>query len=498
MLNLKVLFCNWNRQDLFVYFAAKLSIGSMKIFNTLSKKKEEFVPLEPNKISMYVCGPTVYDYFHIGNARSFIMADIIRRYLIYKGYHVKYVMNLTDIDDKIIKKSLEEKISADLVAKKYIEAFFEDCTKLKMKIADVHPQATQHMDEIIHLIQKLVDKGIAYQVNGDVFYDVSKFNLYGKLSGKKIDELESGARVEINEIKKNPLDFSLWKAAKEGEPFWESPWGNGRPGWHIECSAMSTAHLNETIDIHAGGTDLIFPHHENEIAQSEAAYGKQFVRYWIHFGFLNIKEEKMSKSLGNFFTAREILSKYSAEAVRLFFIQSHYRGPLNYSDELLEASEKGLAKLKNLFDLLIEKQKSVDESYAYPDLDIKRYYAEFEKAMDDDFNSPQAVAVLFDFIRDVNTVLAESINVNSRFISDIKDFLYATAEDVFGIAESQQNKPEHFSKLADDLLNLLLDIRIKLKQQKNYELADDIRNKLSGLGVTLKDSKTGTTYKFVK
>ena len=322
----------------------------LSIYNTLTRKKEEFVPINPHEVKMYVCGPTVYDYFHIGNARSFIMADILRRYLEYKGYNVKYIMNLTDIDDRIIKKSIEEKIDAKLVAEKYTKAFFEDIEKLKVRRADVYPKATEHVHEIVNFIEQLEQNGFAYNVDGNVFYDVSKFKEYGKLSGKKLDELESGARVDVNEEKKNPLDFALWKKAKEGEPFWESPWGNGRPGWHIECSAMSCKHLGETFDIHAGGNDLIFPHHENEIAQSEAANRKKFVNYWIHFGFLNINNEKMSKSLGNFFTARDVLKLYSAESIRLLFGQTHYRGPLEFSDELLDSAKKGLEKFENLIE----------------------------------------------------------------------------------------------------------------------------------------------------
>ena len=322
----------------------------LKLYNTLTKKKEEFKPLNPPNVNFYMCGPTVYDLFHVGNARSFIMADVVRKYLEFKGYKVKYAMNLTDVDDKIIKKSIEEKTPSNQVAEKYINYFFEDIARVNIKKADVYPKATEHMDEIINLIKKLEDKGIAYNVNGNVFYDVSKFADYGKLSGKRIDDLESGARIEINEEKKSPLDFSLWKKAKEGEPYWESPWGNGRPGWHIECSAMSCKHLGETFDIHGGGNDLIFPHHENEIAQSEGATGKPFVKYWMHFGFLNINNEKMSKSLGNFFTARDILKKYSAESLRMFFLQAHYGGPLNFSGELLASAEKGLEKINNLRD----------------------------------------------------------------------------------------------------------------------------------------------------
>jgi cysteinyl-tRNA synthetase len=307
----------------------------MLIYNTLDRKKEEFKPINPPSVSMYVCGPTVYDLFHIGNARSFVMGDMIRRYLEYRGYNVKYVMNLTDVDDKIIKRANEQGVDAKDYAEKYISEFFKDIDGLKVKRADAYPQATHHIDDMIELIKELEKKEIAYNVNGDVFYDVRKFKDYGKLSGKNIDDLESGARIEINENKHNPLDFALWKKAKEGEPKWESPWGKGRPGWHIECSAMSMKELGETIDIHAGGSDLIFPHHENEIAQSEAATCHDFVKYWVHFGFLNIRNEKMSKSLGNFFTTRDVLKKFNAETIRLFFSQTHYAAPLNFSEELL-------------------------------------------------------------------------------------------------------------------------------------------------------------------
>ncbi len=380
----------------------------LKLYNTLTKQVEEFIPLNPPNVGMYICGPTVYDYFHIGNARTFIMADIIRRYLEYKGYNVKFIMNLTDIDDKIIKKSIEEKIPASEVAKKYSNAFFEDIKRLKIKPATFYPKATDNIDEILRMIKALVDSDTAYNVDGNVFYNVSSFKSYGKLSGKMIDELEAGARVEVMEEKQNPLDFALWKKSKEGEPFWQSEWGNGRPGWHIECSAMSCKHLGETFDIHAGGNDLIFPHHENEIAQSEAANKKTFVKYWMHFGFLNINKEKMSKSLGNFFTAREVLEKYSAEAIRLFFAQAHYRGPVDFSSELLDASEKGLEKFKNLqiaIDSALKKNKTGGLN---PDFNFNAFEKRFSEAMDEDFNSPQAVAVIFDFVKEVNRVRCAS------------------------------------------------------------------------------------------
>ncbi len=470
----------------------------MLIYNSLKRRKEEFQPINPPNVSVYVCGPTVYDFFHIGNARSFIMSDMIRRYLEFKNYNVKFVMNLTDIDDKIIKKSNQENSTAKEVAEKYSEAFLEDISKLEIKKADVYPKATEHINEIIDIIKKLEEKEIAYNVNGNVFYDVSKFDGYGKLSGKKIDELESGARIEINEEKKNPLDFSLWKKAKEGEPFWESPWGKGRPGWHIECSAMSTKHLGETIDIHAGGSDLIFPHHENEIAQSEGASGKNFVNYWIHFGFLNIQNEKMSKSLGNFFTAREILKKYSAETIRMFFFQTHYAGPLNFSEELLTSAQKGLEKITNLAEKIEEEIKLQKSSGNIPEFDFTRFESAFENAMDDDFNTPQALAVIFDFVKEVNRTISENENIDVKFYENTKDFLYKTAVGVLGIVNFEKLKDQNSNSIEDELIELLIRIRIQAKADKNYKLSDQIRDELKNLGIILQDQKEKTTYKKVK
>ncbi|HQI41025.1 MAG: cysteine--tRNA ligase [Ignavibacteriales bacterium UTCHB2] len=468
----------------------------LKLYNTLTKKVEEFIPIDPNEVKFYVCGPTVYDYFHIGNARSFIMADMVRRYLEYKGYKVKFVMNLTDVDDKIIKKSLEEKREAKDVSTDYINAFFEDITKLKIKKATVYPKATEHMHEMIDMIKKLVDKNYAYNIDGNVFYDVKRFSEYGKLSGKNTEELEVGARIDANEEKKDPLDFALWKKAKEGEPFWDSPWGKGRPGWHVECSAMSCKHLGETFDIHAGGNDLIFPHHENEIAQSEAANQKPFVKYWLHFGFLNINEEKMSKSLGNFFTARDVLKKYSAEAIRMFFAQAYYRGPLNFSDDLLTAAEKGLEKINNLVDKVNSEIKK-NNSGIKPEFEFNSYYKKFEEAMDDDFNTSQAVAVIFDFVKDVNRVVAPLDNVDVSFYNDVKTFLTKTAENVLGIVDFNKTTTGD-DKLTNDLIELLIRLRTEAKQNKNYQLSDSIRDRLKELGVILQDSKEGTTYKIGK
>ena len=470
----------------------------LSIYNTLTKQKEEFKPITPHKIKMYVCGPTVYDYFHIGNARSFIMSDIIRKYLEFKGFDVKYVMNLTDVDDKIIRKSNEEKIEARAVADKYTKAFFEDIEKLKIKKADINPKATEHIEDIIGMIKELEANGLAYEVDGNVFYDVRKFKEYGKLSGKKLDELESGARVEVNIEKKDPLDFSLWKKAKEGEPFWKSPWGAGRPGWHIECSAMSCKHLGETFDIHAGGHDLIFPHHENEIAQSEGATGKKFVNYWLHFGFLNMDNEKMSKSLGNFFTARDILKKYSAEAVRLAFAQTHYAGPLNFSDELLSSAEKGLEKLINLAEKIEEEIKTNVTDGTTPGFVFEKYINDFISSMDDDFNSPQACAVIFDFIRDVNRTISENEKINTEFYSEVKNFLQQTAEEVLGILDFSKISAQNSGELQNSLIELFIKIRTDAKNEKNFALADKIRDELKKIGITLQDSKDKTTYKVLK
>lgn len=469
----------------------------ISIYNTLTNQKEQFNPINPGKVKMYVCGPTVYDYFHIGNARSFIMSDIIRRYLEYAGYDVTFVMNLTDIDDKIIKRANNEGVLSNIISEKFSGAFLEDIKKLKMKPATLYPKATTHIQDIIDMIKKLEEKGFAYNINGNVFYNVEKFVGYGKLSGKNIDDLISGARIEINEEKKNPLDFSLWKKAKEGEPWWESPWGKGRPGWHIECSAMSCKHLGETFDIHAGGNDLIFPHHENEIAQSEGATGKKFVNYWIHFGFLNINDEKMSKSLGNFFTAREIIKKYPAEALRMLYAQTHYGGPLNFSEDLLVSAQKGWEKINNLshkINTLLKSEIKNDNEITF---NFEEYYNRFSKAMNDDFNTPQAVAVIYDFVRDFNRALTENENPNSDFILKGKEFLSKTAEGVLGLIDFEGNKGTS-PQLENELIELFIKLRIEAKKDKNYSLSDKIRDELKTLGILLEDSKDGTTYKKIK
>ncbi len=470
----------------------------LSIYNTYTKRKEVFEPINPPEVKMYVCGPTVYDYFHIGNARSFVMADVVRRYLEYGGYNVKFLMNLTDVDDKIIKKSNEENEEFSKVATKYVNAFFEDLRKLKVKEADLYPKATDHMNDIINTIESLEDKGFAYNINGNVFFDVSRFNDYGKLSGKNIDDLIAGARIDVNEEKRNPLDFALWKKAKADEPYWESRWGKGRPGWHIECSAMSCKHFGATFDIHGGGNDLIFPHHENEIAQSVAAYDGDFVKYWMHFGFLNIENEKMSKSLGNFFTARDVLARYSAEAIRLFFSQAYYRGPLNFSDELLAAAERGLERLDNFADTLLQELGKNNDSEYMPDFDIAHYEERFKTAMDDDFNTAQAVAVIFDFVRDVNKVISENESINFEFFINVRAFLERTAEGVLGIMDFSTLDQVSSKELTHKVIQLLVNIRTDAKSENNYGLADKIRDDLKSIGIELKDSKDGTTFKIAK
>jgi len=470
---------------------------AIKIYNTLTRKKEELIPVEPGKIRMYLCGPTVYDYFHIGNARPFIIYDVFRRYLMYRGYDVKFVMNITDVDDKIIKKANEENVPATKIAEKYTTAFFEDIQKLGIKSADVYPKATENINEIIQLIKKLIDKGIAYQVAGDVFYSVTSFPDYGKLSGKNIEELKSGARIEVDPRKKNPLDFALWKSAKPGEPFWESPWGKGRPGWHIECSVMSMRHLGETIDIHAGGSDLIFPHHENEIAQSEGATGKPFVKYWMHNGFLNIEGEKMSKSLGNFFTAREIMEKYHPAVLRMFFLMKHYRSPINFSEERIQeakhALERIITALQNIEEALRETDRpSVDEEGTLSGT-IENLKEDFLAELDDDFNTAGAISKIFDMVKEINFILSKSKLSKGDYVDLIK--IKSAIEDFDSFLGILSLKDVQLSTVAEEsLIEILIDIRNELRKEKNWRLADEIRHRLEDLGIELKDHPGRTAW----
>ncbi|MFU0781991.1 MAG: cysteine--tRNA ligase [Thermoanaerobacterium thermosaccharolyticum] len=462
----------------------------MKIYNTLTRKKEEFVPLNDNIVNMYVCGPTVYNFIHIGNARAFIVFDTVRRYLEYKGYKVNYVQNFTDIDDKLIKRSHEENTTVKELADRYIEEYFKDADSLGIKRATVHPRATENIDDIINFIKKLIDKGFAYVLNGDVYYDTTKFKEYGKLSHKNIDELKAGARIEVNEDKKNPTDFVLWKAAKEGEPYWDSPWGKGRPGWHIECSTMSTKYLGKTLDIHAGGPDLIFPHHENEIAQSEAANDAEFARFWMHIGYLNINNEKMSKSKNNFFTVRDITSQYDPEVLRFFMLTSHYRNPINFSHDLLEQSKSGFLRLSNTVDNLrhllddaLDRELS-DEERAYKEK-YDEYKRRFEEAMDDDFNTADAISVLFEMVRDINT----NIDGNSpkELIEYILD-IFLKLSSVLGISYKKRD-------LLDDEIKKLIEKREEARKAKNWAEADKIRDELKKQGIALEDTPSGVRWK---
>ncbi len=410
----------------------------MKLFNTMTRQKEEFVPIHPGEVRMYTCGPTVYNFIHVGNARPMIMFDLLRRYLEYRGYKVTFVQNFTDVDDKIIKRANEEGISAQEVAEKYIGEYFTDAHGLGVHDATIHPKATENMQQIIELVQTLIDKGYAYESNGDVYYRTLKFKDYGKLSHQPLEDLQAGARIAVGEHKEDPMDFALWKAAKPGEPAWESPWGMGRPGWHIECSAMSNRYLGKTIDLHCGGMDLQFPHHENEIAQSEAANGCEFVHYWLHNGFLNIDNQKMSKSLGNFFTVREAATAYGYETIRFFMLSAHYRSPLNYSRESLEQAQAALDRLytaRDNLDFLCENGEdgpmTAEEQKVADSLPTSR--ERFQTAMDDDLNTADAMGVLFDLVRTVNTALegkptkalAEACRAMFRELIDVMGLLYA-------------------------------------------------------------------------
>ena len=466
----------------------------MKLYNTLSRTKEEFEPLNDKIVNMYVCGPTVYNYIHIGNARAFIVFDTVRRYLEYKGYKVNYVQNFTDIDDKIIKRAQEENVTTKEVAEKYIEEYFIDADNLGIKRATVHPKATEHIEDIVKFIKILIDKGYAYVVNGNVYFETAKFKDYGKLSHKNIEELQAGARIEINEEKKNPLDFVLWKAQKPGEPAWDSPWGKGRPGWHIECSVMSTKYLGKTLDIHAGGPDLVFPHHENEIAQSEAAYGQPFSKYWMHIGYLNINNEKMSKSKGNFFTVREITEKYNPEVLRLFMLMAHYRSPINFSLDLMEqaksAYERLLNAVANLKHLLtVCKDRELNEEEKRIKEKFEEYKKEFEDAMDDDFNTADAISVLFEMSKTANTNI--SGNSSKKLVEYILDIFLKLSE-ILGLSYRGVE-----TELNDEEILALIEERQKARKEKNWKLADEIRDRLREKGIILEDTPEGVRWKRV-
>lgn len=468
--------------------------AKMRLYNTMTGQKEEFIPLEPGKVTMYVCGPTVYNYFHIGNARVFIVFDVVRRYFEYKGYQVIYVQNFTDIDDKMIKRANEENTTVKELGDRFIKAYFEDAQALGIKKATVHPRATENIEHIIEFIQKLINKGYAYEVDGDVYFDVSRFDDYGKLSHKNIEDLISGARVDVSEKKNDPLDFALWKARKEGEPAWDSPWGMGRPGWHIECSVMANRYLGQTIDIHAGGPDLVFPHHENEIAQSEAANGKPFARYWMHVGFLNVNNEKMSKSKNNFFTVRELRRIYSPELIRFFILTSHYRSPLNFSLDLLEQAKNGFERLRNGFEnikFFMTKASKKDlsltadeEAFVYR---VNNYREKFIQAMDDDFNTADAIAVIFELIRDSNGFIREDTN------AEVVKMVYDELLEFTGVLGLFIEKEE----MLEENIMRLIEEREKARKEKNWALADSIRNELKEKGIILEDTPSGVRWKRV-
>ena len=467
----------------------------MKVYNTLSGKKEEFVPLEEGKVSMYVCGPTVYNLIHIGNARPMIVFDTVRRYMEHRGYDVNYVSNFTDVDDKIIKKANEEGTDPSVISERYIAECKKDMEALHVKPATTHPKATCEIDCMIEMIQTLIDKGHAYVAeDGTVYFKTRSFPGYGKLSHKNLDDLRSGGRsllVSGEEQKQDPLDFVLWKPKKEGEPFWESPWCEGRPGWHIECSVMSKKYLGEEIDIHAGGEDLIFPHHENEIAQSEAANGKPFAKYWMHNGFLNIDNKKMSKSLGNFFTVRDISEKYDLQVLRFFMLSAHYRSPLNFSAELMEAAKNGLERIvtcvSNL-NFLLEKAQtqelSADEEKAL--VQAKEYVTKFDEAMDDDFNTADAISAIFELVKFANTSVGE--DASAAFIRALKDEIVELM-DICGLTAERQQE------MLDEEIESLIQERQDARKAKNFARADEIRDLLAGKGIVLEDTREGVKWK---
>jgi cysteinyl-tRNA synthetase len=466
---------------------------TIQVYNTMEGRKVEFVPRDAGKVGMYVCGPTVYNYIHLGNARPIVVFDAIRRYFKYAGYDVTYVQNFTDVDDKIIRRANEEGISAAEVAEKYIAAYFEDVGELNVLPADVHPRVTDHMDDIIALVQTLVDKGFAYEVNGDVYFAVEKFADYGKLSGRDLEDMIAGARVQIGDQKNNPMDFALWKAAKPGEPAWQSPWGEGRPGWHIECSAMSRKYLGDGFDIHGGGADLIFPHHENEIAQSEAASGCTFVRYWLHNGFITINDEKMSKSLGNFFLLRDILEKFPGDVVRFYLLNTHYRSPIDFDDEKLRIAAKSLGRIRNAYNVLQESLNagggnSAENTEALQAA-TETLKTSFAAAMDDDFNTSLAIAAIFDYTKALNTNARGASKVALQAALDLMNGV----DDVIACVRPQVKKID--DELTDKLMDLIIAVRQQARKNKDWATADYIRDELKNIGVALEDGADRVSWK---
>ena len=461
----------------------------MKILNTLTRRKEEFVPINEGKVGIYVCGPTVYDYIHIGNARPMIVFDTLRRYLEYKGYEVNYVSNFTDVDDKIIKRANEEGVDASVISERYIAEVKKDMAALNVREATTHPKATEEIPDMIEMVKTLIEKGYAYEVNGTVYFRTRKFKDYGKLSKKNIDDLRSGNRdllVSGVDEKEDPLDFVLWKPKKEGEPSWPSPWGDGRPGWHLECSVMSKKYIGDVIDIHAGGEDLVFPHHENEIAQSEAANGTEFARYWMHNGFLKINNEKMSKSLGNFFTVREIAEKYPLQVIRFFMLSAHYRSPLNFSADLVEASKNGLERILTAVDRLKSisgTEGEVDKAVAD---EMDAFVKKYEAAMDDDLNTADAISVIFELVKYANVnVTEESTKATVELVLNTVTKLC----DILGIITEKKKE------ILDSDIEALIEERQAARKAKNFARADEIRDQLSNMGIILEDTREGVKWK---
>ena len=460
----------------------------MQVYNTLTNRKEEFVPIEPGRVRMYVCGPTVYNFFHIGNARPFVVFDTLRRYFKYRGYDVKFVQNFTDVDDKIINRAKEEGITAPEVSEKYIKEYFNDAEALNVLKADVHPKVSEHIPEIIEFVQTLIDKGYAYEADGDVYYSTRKFPEYGKLSGQNIDDLELGARIAIGEVKEDPLDFALWKARKEeSEIAWESPWGMGRPGWHIECSTMAKKHLGDTIDIHGGGQDLTFPHHENEIAQSEACNGVPFAHYWMHNGYINVDGKKMSKSLNNFFTVRDIRENYSGDVIRFFLLSGHYRSPINFSDTLMEQSKQGYERIATAIETLeFLKTNGSDEAMADEAAKIaslSQYRDKFIESMDDDLNTADGIAAIFELVSEINLAVKDG---SSKSYAEEALKMIRELTGVLGLFGGKDEE----EGLGDDI-QALIEERQAARKAKNWARADEIRDQLAAMGITLKDTPQG-------
>jgi len=456
----------------------------MRIFNTLTRKKDEFIPIEEGKAKIYACGPTVYNYIHIGNARPLCVFDVLRRYLEWRGYEVSFVQNFTDIDDKLIKKANEEGTTVPEVAERFIKEFWVDAKGLNIREATHHPRATDNIEEIKRIIGELVSKGFAYESNGDVYFRAKKFDEYGKLSHQPLEDLEAGARIDVAEIKEDPMDFCLWKGAKPGEPSWESPWGEGRPGWHIECSAMAERYLGKTIDIHCGGLDLIFPHHENEIAQSECANGCDFAHYWMHNGFINVDNHKMSKSLGNFFTVRDVAEKYGYEPIRYLMISSQYRSPINYSVDIIEQGKNALERLytcRDNLDFALSKAEAGGEKPEF----IEKRRNEFIIAMEDDLNTADALAALFSLVRDINTLIAEGAGKDA--LSECAK-LFDELTFVLGLVYNRKEK------VLDSDIEALIEKRTEARKAKDFKTADEIRDKLKEMGIILEDTPQGVKW----